>query len=206
MLTKDAILTCKYKGIIGILEIDTELLEQIVIAVVGEDRASNHNSFKDTVATYIKDNPSMKVTVIEANKYNSAVAVAVAVAVLDEVILQSKIYDGGIDHLRIEAHSDTKGITLKYKDQLLSGSAWNKIVFKPNAYIRFTGCNTGGTDGIKSKDSIAQKVANKTGKIVYGFVNNTSQKEENGRLFQYPVSMKDGQKVVYDYTEFIPEN
>jgi len=36
----------------------------VVIAIVGEDRASGHNAFKDTIGTFIKDNPSMDIRVI----------------------------------------------------------------------------------------------------------------------------------------------
>ena len=106
----------------------TEGSGKVVIAIVGEDRASGHNAFKDTIGTFIKDNPSMDIRVI-------------------------------IDYLRIEAHSDPNGTILKLNDQLVAESDWDKIAFSSSAYIRFTGCNTGGTDGIISEDSIAQKVS-----------------------------------------------
>lgn len=201
-LKSDAVLTCSYKGVIGIIEAaPEEETVKVAIAVAGEDKASQHNTFKVNIATFKKDNPSMDVRVVEADKFNSSKKV------LEEVISISKSIDGGIDHLRIEAHSDPKGIILKYEDKLVPESDWDEIVFKPNAYIRFTGCNTGGEDGIKSENSIAQKVANKTGKKVYGFVNNTSQTvDENGRYFQVPVRKKYGQKVVDDYTEFLPQS
>ncbi|GEM_PF-2669138 len=172
----------------------------VVIAVAGEDKASGHNAFKDNIATHKNDNPLMEVRVINADEYSSADQV------MQKIISLSQSIEGGIAHLRIEAHSDPNGITLKYDDQLVPGSDWDAIVFRNDAFIRFTGCNSGGTDGIKSKESIAQKVSNKTGKVVFGFVNNTSQVYENGRYFQSPIRMYSGQSVVYNFTEFTPEN
>jgi len=202
LLLDSAALICQYGGIIKIVEVPqagtTQDSGKVVIAVVGEDMESSHNAFKDTMGTFIKDNPSMDIRVIYANEHNSAEHV------LQEVILLSKTINGGIDHLRIEAHSDPNGIILKLNDQLVAESDWDKIAFSSSAYIRFTGCNTGGTDGIKSEDSIAQKVSNKTGKTVYGFLNNTSQRYEDGRYFQAPTAMYTGQKVVDEYTKFTP--
>ena len=129
---------------------------------------------------------------------------------------------GGIDALLIESHSTSNVLSIIQRADngvglwLTASDNWSGITFNDGAYIRFSGCNTGGNNGVAYYNSIAQQVANQTQRIVWAFVNNSTQvgRDLQGNVVEHwrdavsfrqePVRMFWGQKLVPHYTQFKP--
>ena len=179
------------------------------LAVVGEDKASNNNAFMNNVNTFIEDHPDDDVIVINAADYDSEDAL------MSAIIAESENC-AGIDGLLIESHGTTSALIVSSRYSLSCDANWGDIHFNQNATIVFSGCNTGGSDGVVDDNSIAQKVANTTNRTVYAYVNSTSQiaYDKNGKVtnnwknavkyYQKPVRKYYNQPVVNSYTQFAP--
>lgn len=183
---------------------------KVVIAVAGEDKDSNHNAFINNIDTFKRDNPKDTVIVLKAWDYDSADK-------LMNAIINSSNSMNGIDVLLIESHGSTVSLIVSASYYLDKSANWAGINFNERAFIKFTGCNSGGYAGEVISSSIAQHVANETQRDVWAFVNSTSQKayDKNGnetndwqkaeKYYQTPVRMSPDQKLESRLIRFVPE-
>ena len=167
-----------------------------VVVVVGEDAASNNNTFNSNADTFIRDNPNDTIVKLYAWNYSSQEELIEAIG--------NAFGDAGLDALVIESHASSYSLIVSSRYTISRKADWSKVKFNADANIRLTGCNSGGRDGEKSISSIAQYISNATWTTVWAYTNNTSQKSMYGGTYQKPVRMYSGQKVEEYYTVFKP--
>lgn len=180
-----------------------------VIVIVGSDKSSSNNVFKDNANTFVSENPDDTIKIFYGWEYSSWTDL--------KKNIKKAFGDSGIDAMVIEAHASTSNIVISssasnssYKNiSITSSTSWSGIKFNEKANIRVTGCTAGGMAGqtnvitpynvdedgnfvsytgeMKAYTSIAQTIANKTGATVWTMANFTSQKVEGGKYRQTAV-------------------
>jgi len=147
-------------------------------------------TFVNNARTYTAENPQDNVTVVDAANFVQfdkplSEMFKVIRAQCQWNIPQVVIYSGhsSPQHLLVFAHCcEDVGHDERYIGQEFK---WD-MPFDENCKIILWGCQTAGMKGEKQPDTIAQSIANTTGKRVYGFVWRTSQKMINKQYYQLP--------------------
>ena len=148
------------------------------------------DTFLNNVLTWKHDNPTDKVVIVDARKYIKSPE---PMSELWRDVCLS--HPEGIDIFLYSGHSSPEHL-LVYShcrhdisdDQRYLGfeNAFT-MPLSPNAKIYLYGCQAGGKEGEKWENSIAQVMADKTGRLVHAYAYRTSQKQRpDGHYYQKP--------------------
>lgn len=201
--------------------IDPDGHKKKAIILVGADYDSNNNVFNDDATTWKQRNQkNYKVAIYRGWEYKS----------LNQLWkkINRKYNKKSISRLIIMAHSDFDNIYLSnavyVPDPVNIIGAYSEdrlgqisSILKKNAQIYIHGCNAGGMAGYKNAaiykyakgnkkggltyyETVAQKIADETGKSTYAYVNYTSQVETSGGYKQMPTDHYGETKMTFDYT------
>ena len=203
----------------GLNNVDPDGHKKKAIILVGADYASNNNAFNDNAITWKRNNQNYKVTIYRGWKYKS----------LNKLWkkINRKYNKKSVSRLIIMAHSDFDDIYLSNDEyvpdpvNIIGDYSKDRLgqissILKKNAQIYIHGCNAGGMAGYKNAaiyeyakgnkkgdlryyETVAQKIADETGKSTYAYVNFTSQVETSGGYKQMPTDHYGETKMTFDY-------
>lgn len=171
----------------------------LTIALVGletirnDDGSIKHFSetFLNNIRTYIKENPSENVVIIDARDLREIVSPMGGVWAR----LGSHTEKSPAKKIIYSGHSGTDELYMfsRYRKELPDGDRyfmktdlWEGICFAEGAEIRLLGCQTTGQNGKRFDDCIAQSIANATKVPTWGYPWKTSQKKRGGGYYQVP--------------------
>lgn len=168
-----------------------------VVAIVGLEVIKNKkgevdhfsDTFLNNIHTFHRDNPNDTLKVFDMRDYKGKVSP------MGSLWSDIAAAFDGIDLILYSGHSDTETLYVCSKvrtelfdsDRFIDCSTdWSSLKFADGANIQLMGCQTGGQDGRKFPECIAQDIANKTDVAVWGFASKSSQQIRNGGYYQVP--------------------
>lgn len=167
-------------------------MTKTAVALVGLETIQDKNgnpkfsvTFLNNMETWKKENSEYNLKILDARSYKD----------LDEPMVG--IWDDlkaikQIDLLIYSGHSDDTTLYMisRYRKELLYdqrfinyNTSWDGIDFSDKAKVILLGCQTCGIDGVRLDDCIAQDIANKTNRPVFGYVSKSYQKEKPKGVF-----------------------
>ena len=162
-----------------------------VVCICGTELAPSgkwSSTFFNNVTTYVKNHKYDDIAVVDARDHIDSPnplgslwkSVATAHAQTDLVI-----YSGHSSPLNLLVFHHCRA-NLPNDHRYIGGSfAW-EMPLSDAATIILWGCQTAGVKGVKSENSIAQFIANKTRRRVFGFVWRSSQQKIGDGYYQQP--------------------
>ena len=168
-----------------------------VVAIVGLETIKDKNgevdhfseTFLNNIHTFHRDNPTDTLKIFDMRKYKDNVSP------MGSLWSDIAAAFDGIDLILYSGHSDTETLYVcsKVRTELFDSDRfvdystdWGGFKFSKDANIQLMGCQTGGQEGRKFPECIAQDIANKTGVAVWGFASKSSQQTRNGGYYQIP--------------------